>query len=420
MDCILFEDEKRIDFLPFTYTRPVYELRAGLFTFRQRWEHQLGKGVYSLAWDYLGPAFTRLPRAAEAIWINGRVLPEAECLRLLEAARPHTAYLAADGQLLMARFAPALLPVRHDGLLSTALLQQLGLHIEHTSLQPLSLQQATDLFLLNGQLIAFDFELAVRTAKRAPLTDPYTRVYGADNLFIEEGASVRAAIIDAEDGPVFIGQGAQVLEGAIIKRPHAICPHAQLSMGAKLRGDSTIGPYCKAGGEITNSVLMGYSSKAHEGYLGNSILGFWCNLGADTNTSNLKNNYARVKRWSYREEKPVQTGLQFCGLTMGDHSKCGINTMFNTATVVGVFANIFGAGYPPGFIPSFSWGGSQGLSTYRFEKALEVAQRVMQRRKQKLSKQDQQILAAVFERTATFRPWEQHSLQSPPSRVENC
>lgn len=210
-------------------------------------------------------------------------------------------------------------------------------------------------------------------------------------------------MFNAADGPIYLGPDADVMEGSIIKGRVAICEHAQVKMGTKLYGDSTIGPYSRVGGEVSNSVLLGYSNKGHDGFLGNSVLGEWCNLGADTNNSNLKNNYSTVKSWSYSAGKEISTGLQFCGLMMGDHSKCGINTMFNTGTVVGVAANIFGGGFPPKFIPSFSWGGAEGFEIYQFEKAIETADRVMQRRGKTLTDADRQILWQVFEESETYR-----------------
>ena len=204
-------------------------------------------------------------------------------------------------------------------------------------------------------------------------------------------------------GPIYIGKDSEIMEGSLVRGPFALGENSILKMGAKVYGATTIGPYCKVGGEINNSVLFGYSNKGHEGFLGNSVLGEWCNIGADSNTSNLKNNYAEVKLWNYENERFINTGLQFCGLMMGDHSKCGINTMFNTGTVIGVSANIFGAGFPRNFIPSFSWGGAAGFSTYHMNKVIEVAKVVMKRRALDLSELDKNILQHVFETTSKFR-----------------
>lgn len=244
------------------------------------------------------------------------------------------------------------------------------------------------------------------------LNDQHSIIYGKDNLYVEEGVKIRAATINAEDGPIFIGRNVTIQEGAIIHGAHAICEHATINMGAKLRGDSTIGPWSKVGGEIANSVIQGFSNKGHEGYLGNSVLGYWCNIGADSNTSNLKNNYASVKLWNYEKERFTDTGLMFCGLIMGDHSKCGINTMFNTGTVVGVSANIYGAGYPRNFLPSFSWGGPGGMTTFMLRKVFEVAKVVMGRRNKELTEADQSLLNTIFNLTAPARSWERATVQS--------
>ena len=257
-----------------------------------------------------------------------------------------------------------------------------------------------------------DFETLTQTQTSAPVDDRHSIVYGADNIFVAPGVKIRAATLNAEDGPIYLGPNVQVQEGAIIHGTHAFCESAVINMGGKMRGDTTIGPYSKVGGEIANSVIQGYSNKGHEGYLGNSVLGYWCNLGADTNTSNLKNNYAEVKLWNYKWDAEAgvldggrfkKTGTIFCGLIMGDHSKCGINTMFNTGTVVGVSANVFGAGYPRNFIPSFSWGGAGGFTTYQLRKVYEVAEAVMGRRKVTLDAQERGILETIFEKTKGYR-----------------
>ena len=222
-------------------------------------------------------------------------------------------------------------------------------------------------------------------------------------LFIEEGARVECAFLNCKKGPIYIGRNAEIMEGSIAKGPFAMCNNSILKMGSKIYCSTTIGPFCKVGGEVNNSVFLGYSSKAHDGFLGSSVIGEWCNLGADTNNSNLKNNYAEVKLWNYETERFKNTSLQFCGLIMGDHSKCGINTMFNTGTVIGVNSNIFGAGFPRNFIPSFSWGGASGFSTYKTEKAFEVAEIVMSRRNKSFNEMEKDILSHVFELTKSYR-----------------
>jgi len=259
-----------------------------------------------------------------------------------------------------------------------------------------------DIFTMNGLEIASDLEqiMEMHTSKRLSNTN---RVIGKGKIFLEEGAKVEACILNTTDGPIYIGKNAEVMEGSIIRGPFALCEHAQVKMGAKIYGPTTVGPHSKVGGEVNNSVIIGYSNKGHDGFLGNSVLGEWCNLGADTNNSNLKNNYDEVRVWSYASKGFAKTGLQFCGLIMGDHSKSGINTMFNTGTVVGVSANVFGGGFPRTFIPSFSWGGASGFIEYRIEKSLEAAARMMERRGIPLDEVEEAILRHVFDLTKGYR-----------------
>ena len=247
--------------------------------------------------------------------------------------------------------------------------------------------------------------MLITHGKTSKVEDPHTKVYG-DQVFIEEGASVKAAVLNAENGPIYIGKNAEIQEGALIRGPFALCDHSIVNMGAKIKGDTTIGPYSKVGGEVSNSVIFGYSNKGHEGFLGNSVLGEWCNIGADTNNSNLKNNYTNVKMWDFDSGRFKDTGLQFCGLIMGDHSKCGINTMFNTGTTVGVSANIFGDGFPRTIIPSFAWGGASGFSTYHTRRAFETAALVMKRRNKQLTEADKAMLSHIFEISAENRVWD--------------
>jgi UDP-N-acetylglucosamine diphosphorylase/glucosamine-1-phosphate N-acetyltransferase len=403
---VLFEDLSHADLLPFTYTRPLFALRSGIFTFGERWSHVLGAPLLRHPARRLRACWGDALPGGLLTWVNGKLCPDEELLRLLQACAPGSFYVSEEGELLCAVFEAGRLPAEGEGLLDPALLAEMGLREERIAWAGMALRTMPDLFRLNAALIRYDFPLAAAEVPSQPLRDPYTRVYGADNLYLAPGASVRAAILNAEDGPIYLGPHAEIGEGAIVKGTHAFCEHAFVNMGAKLRGDSTIGPWSKVGGELGNSVLMGYSNKAHDGYLGNSAIGYWCNLGADTNTSNLKNTYETIRLWHYPSRHFRETGLQFCGLMMGDHSKCAINTMFNTGTVVGVSANVFGEGFPRNFIPSFAWGGSSGFSTFRLEKAFQVAEAVMSRRGQRLSEAERALLADVYARSAEFRTWE--------------
>ena len=274
--------------------------------------------------------------------------------------------------------------------------------ILHCDDSVIKVEKTWDIFSKNGAAIAADFELI--TAGRTSAAIPErTEAFNTEKIFIEEGAKLPLCVLNATNGPIYIGKNSEIMEGSLVRGPFALCEGSVLKMGAKIYGATTVGPYSKIGGEVNNSVFFGNSNKAHEGYLGNSVVGEWCNLGADTNNSNLKNNYAEVRLWSYETENFSKTGLQFCGLMMGDHSKCGINTMFNTGTVIGVSANIFGSGFPRNFIPSFSWGGARGFSTYLTSKAFDVVSVMMSRRGLDFSSQDKAILEQVFEQTSAFR-----------------
>ena len=263
-----------------------------------------------------------------------------------------------------------------------------------------------DIFLLNGEQIRIDFDLITKNRQSQQINDPYTRVYNPENIFIEPGVKIKAAILNAENGPIYLGKDANVEEGAVVRGPFSLGELSTVNANARMRGDITVGPHCRVGGEVSNSVLFGYTNKGHDGFLGNSVLGEWCNIGADTNISNLKNNYAKVKVWDFKKNGFIDSGQQFCGLLMGDHSKTGINTMFNTGTIVGVAANIFGSGFPRTFIPSFSWGGAGGFSTFKMNKVKEMAHTSMARRNGEFDAEEEAILQAVYDKTAHYRVWD--------------
>lgn len=390
MNVILFDDPLiRIHLLPFTYSRPVSKMRVGILTIDEKWEKWLGAKPSFKTAEYLAGKYP-LKNTSDNLLVNGAVCPDqklADTIRSLPEG-----FFLVHGQLLLAARNP-------EGDMKP------GNTIEYPD--PFTLiDRPWKIFRENGAQIRKDYDLITKGRSSAAITDPYTRVYGEKNLFIENGVTIRAAIINAEDGPVYLGRNSIVQEGAIIRGSFSLGEGGHVNMGAKMRGDISIGPYSKVGGEVSASVLFGYSNKAHDGFLGCSVLGEWCNLGADTNTSNLKNNYDSVKLWSHAQNTFENTGLQFCGLFMGDHSKCGINTMFNTGTVVDVSANVFGEGYPRNYIPSFAWGGSAGFSTYRIEKALDTARRTMERRNVVLDEHETQILTAIYEMTALHRVWE--------------
>lgn len=384
------DEESWSRMLPLCYTRPIADLRVGILKIREKWEKHLEiEGQFFITKDYLKTLF---PKSTEnTLYLKSNLLPTPEVVEAIKTLREKEA-LVHDNQLLAGYF--------------TA---QEGFAIGDRATKSVdsidSVDYPWDIFRLNNQEIKNDFELVTKGRTSQPINDANTTVYG-DQVFLEEGAVVRSAVLNAENGPIYIGKNAEVQEGSLIRGAFALCEHSIVNMGAKIKGDSTVGPHSKVGGEVSNSVIQGYSNKAHDGFLGNSVIGEWCNLGADTNNSNMKNNYANVKMWDFDSSKFKDTGMQFCGLIMGDHSKCGINTMFNTGTTVGVSANIFGDGFPRNFIPSFAWGGASGFSTYPTKKVFETARLVLARRGKELTEADEQVLTAIFEFTSAFRVWE--------------
>ena len=389
MNFILFDDNTRNNLLPLTFTRPVADIRIGIITIREKWEKMLGVKTSTKTEDYLSKKYpTEFAIDTDNIWINGSYCPNEKLIEEVISLKPMEVLL--DSTTVVAA---------NSGDINVFDLLSVEDYTKCTShSKAMHIENTWDIFSKNEQAINADFVLL--TAGRKSLTLSSTnQVINVSNIFVEEGAKVECAILNASAGPIYIGKDSEIMEGTVIRGPFALCEHSTLKLSAKIYGPTTIGPHCKVGGEINNSVIFGYSNKAHDGFLGNAVLGEWCNIGADTNNSNLKNNYSEVKLWNYGRKNFVNTGLTFCGLIMGDHSKCGINTMFNTGTVVGVNANIFGAGFPRNFIPSFSWGGAAGFSTYKLNEALGAAARVFERRNLVFDDLEQEILAHIFELT---------------------
>ncbi len=389
MNYILFDGPSRQNLLPFTYTRPVADIRVGILTIREKWEKFLGFTCTTVTEDYLAEKYPMV-EFEENIIINGAVLPNLELVNIITSLTKNQAVF--QGEDVIAFFTTDTQEeVNFD---SYDIIEYSGdlLKIEHT----------WDIFSKNGDALRADFELLTKDRTTQSISET-NQILGIENVFVEEGASLECVTLNANSGPIYIGKDAEIMEGSVIRGPFALCEGATVKLAAKIYGPTTVGPFSKVGGEVNNSVIFGYSNKGHDGFLGNSVLGEWCNLGAHTKKSNLKNNYAEVRLWDYNTEGFARTGLQFCGLMMGDHSKCGINTMFNTGTVVGVSANIFGSGFPRNFVPSFSWGGSSGFKTYLTRKAFEVAEVVMKRRHIELTDQDKAILEHVFEITQKYR-----------------
>ena len=389
MNYILFDGTVRNALLPFTFTRPVADIRIGILTIREKWETQLGTTTTTLTEEYLQEKYPMV-EMEENVMINAAFVPNKELVALVQGLKTNQAIFAGDE--VVAFFTNENQEEVDFDSYEILDFDTNCIKIEHT----------WDIFSKNDQAIREDFELitADRTSQPIPKS---VNVIAPENIFIEEGAKLEFITLNASTGPIYIGKNAEIMEGSVIRGPFALCEKAQVKLATKVYGATTVGPHCRIGGEVNNSVLFGYSNKGHDGFLGDSVLGEWCNIGADSNNSNLKNNYEEVKLWSYETENFAKTGLQFCGLMMGDHSKCGINTMFNTGTVVGVSANIFGSGFPRNFVPSFSWGGASGLTTYLTKKAFEVAKVVMSRRNVEFTDQDAKILEHVFEETKKWR-----------------
>ena len=389
MNYILFDGSVRNLLLPFTFTRPVADIRIGILSIREKWEKHLGYTTTTIPEEYLEAKYPMV-ELEENILINASYLPTKSLVEQVRNLSENQAIF--KGEEVIAFFTS---DTQED--VDFTLYKQI-----ECSEDVLQLKNTWDIFSLNDKAIKADFGLITQGRTSQPIPEGVHAI-NKENIFIEEGATISFSSLNASKGPIYIGKDAEIMEGCLVRGPFAMCEHSVLKMGAKVYGATTLGPYCKVGGEVNNSVLFGFSSKGHEGFLGNSVLGEWCNIGADTNTSNLKNNYAEVKLWNYHTERFTNTGLQFCGLMMGDYSKCGINTMFNTGTVVGVSANIFGSGFPRNFIPSFSWGGAAGFTTYQLNKVIEVAKVVMRRRDVQFSKIDENILQHVFDETAKNR-----------------
>ena len=391
MNYILFDDFSRNDLLPFTYTKPIGELRFGILTIKEKWEKHLKSKLSYHTQDYLSKQFT-LKTETENVFINGKICPNETLLNAISNLEYNTG-IKHDKDLIAYKASNNSVFDYNQALIQS----------KEISVSYLAINQVWDIFSKNGEAIKQDFALLTKGKTSQPLSSTNSLIGNSADLFIEEGAVIQASSLNTTSGPIYIGKDAEIMEGSAVRGPFTLGEHSALKLNTKIYGATTIGPHCKVGGEVNNSVIFGFTNKAHDGFLGNSVIGEWCNLGADTNNSNLKNNYSSVKLFNYNLDKMMDSNLQFCGLMMGDHSKCGINTMFNTGTVVGVGANIFGGGFPPTHIPSFSWGGAESMETYKIDKMLETAHRVYDRRAMKLSDEEITILQTVFDQTKKYR-----------------
>ncbi|MCC7331974.1 MAG: GlmU family protein [Flavobacteriales bacterium] len=389
---VIFFEENRSQFFPFAFTRPIAEFRIGILTIREKWEKMMSCTTSFETADYLSKKFPLdFGKENSSVWINSSFLPNLELVNEVLALQINESL----------EFEKEIIAVHLQNPKKIKDLDVNSLKRKKTNSNPIFIKHITDIFSKNEFAIKADYEYLTKGKISQKISDTNT-VIGND-LFVEEGAKIEACVLNSTTGPIYIGKNSEIMEGTVIRGPFALCENSILKLSTKIYGATTVGPNSRVGGEVNNSVIFGYSNKGHDGFLGNSVIGEWCNLGADTNNSNLKNNYAEVKLWNYGSETMEKTGLQFCGLFMGDHSKCGINTMFNTGTVVGVFANIFGGGFPPNFIPSFSWGGSEGFETYQLNKAFEVAHQVMDRRHVEFTEFDQEIISNVYKITSKYR-----------------
>ncbi|MDC6363009.1 MULTISPECIES: GlmU family protein [Flavobacteriaceae] len=391
MNYILSDGDYRKAMLPFTFTRPVAEIRIGILTVKEKWEKWLQTQVSFLTEEYLSVKFP-LITADKNIVIIGNILPDASIVEQIKQLNMGQALVCNDEVIAYGANEPEK-PFNMDDYEKVACKGDV-----------FALKNTWDIFSRNGEALEADFKLLTQGRKSAPISDT-NKLIRPEKIFLEEGAIVEHSILNATNGPIYIGKNAEIWEGSLIRGGFALCDHAIVKMGGKIYGPTTVGPYGKVCGEINNSVIFGYTSKGHEGYLGNSVLGEWCNIGADSNNSNLKNNYAKVRLWNYATESFDHTGLQFCGLMMGDHSKTAINTMFNTGTVIGVNSNIYTPGFPRNFIPSFSWGGASGFKEYHPKKAFEAAKVMMDRRGVEFDEVEENILNKVFELTQKWRKY---------------
>jgi UDP-N-acetylglucosamine diphosphorylase/glucosamine-1-phosphate N-acetyltransferase len=397
MNFILFEDHARLNLLPFTFTRPVAEIRIGITTIKEKWDLVLGTTCSYQTEDYLSTKYPIHVEKENNVWINAKVCPSASLLERIKQLKPYEILLWDETVI-------AFHSAEQSSFNPFTYIQKFGKQLIKTYIERdfINIDYVWHIFSKNAEAIAQDFERICKGRSSQKLSDS-NRVFGNHPVFLEHGAKAEACIFNTSDGPIYLGKDSEVMEGSMIRGPFVLGEQAQVKMGTKIYTGTTIGPYCKVGGELSNSVIFGYSNKAHDGFLGNSVIGEWCNLGADTNNSNLKNNYGTVKIWNYAKEEMIDSGLQFCGLMMGDHSKTGINTMLNTGTVVGVNANIFGGGFPPNFVASYSWGGAEHMQIHQLDQALKTAEKVYARRNVAFSNIEKDILMHVFRNSLRYR-----------------
>ncbi len=389
MNYILFDGSHRTTLLPLTYTKPVADLRIGILTIREKWEKYLNSTTTTITEDYLADKFPMVEMEKNVL-INASFLPNESLIEIIKNLKKDQAVFK-DKEIIAFYSTDTQVEANFE-----------DYDIINYNDELIQIKNTWDIFRFNGEALKADFELITKERKSAPIPDSVYCI-NKDQIFLEDNVEIEIGVLNASKGPIYLGKNTLIMEGSMIRGPFAILEHGVVKMGSKVYGPTTVGPKSKIGGEVNNVIMSGYCSKGHEGYLGNAVIGEWCNLGADTNNSNLKNTYAEVKMWTYDKERFVKTGMQFCGLVMGDHSKSAINTMFNTGTVVGVSSNIYGSNFPRNFIPSFTWGGAAGLTTYNIDKAKTTASIVMARKNEDFTDKDQKILDHVFEISKKYR-----------------
>ncbi len=386
MNYILFDDASRESLKPLTYVRPVCDIRIGILTIREKWEKYLGERTSTMTEDYLSVKYPAEMSDATML-INGSICPTPLLVEKVKALKTGQTLLCGDDVVAMFKTNSGFLSEEDDA-------EEIKIEDDF-----IKVNNPWDIFVFNDRAIREDFALLTKGRKSAKLSKTNTVIGDEENIFVEEGAVVECSILNCKEGPIYIGKDAEIMENCVVRGPFAMCEHSVLKLSAKIYGATTLGPYAKVGGELSNVVIFGYSNKAHDGFIGNSVIAEWCNIGADTNASNLKNTYEEVRLWSIEKNTFVSTGQTFCGTIMADHSKCGINTMFNTGTVIGVSSNIYGHGYQRNFVPSFVWGGPSGMKIFEPDKAIEVAERMQARRGIQMSDVDKRILLHIYRST---------------------
>lgn len=385
--------------LPLSYTRPVADFVLGTSTLREKWEEMMPGDYSYFTAPYLSEKYP-MKEAGDTLFIASNIVASPELAAAL-GTLPADAALTArntEGDEVLVAFRGT--PGAFRGIIGR---EGVEMNVMQFDSRVTEVRRLTDIFRLNGRQIEDDFQRLCPHREGQPIHRSNIVIGSPELIFIESGAVVEGVVLNASHGPIYIGRDVEVMEGSCLRGPIALLEHATVNMGTKIYPGTTIGPWCKVGGELNNVVMFGYSNKAHDGFLGNAVIGQWCNLGAGCVASNLKNDYTEIKLWNYPAHRFLRTGLQFCGLIMADHSKAGINTMFNTATVVGVGVNIHGSGFPRNFVASFQEGGAAGFNDVPMEKFFSIAERMMARRGKALTDAEVRIFNDIRRQAENYK-----------------